>query len=39
MSNRRERRNKLFVRIMALVLAAIMVGGVAYYLILLIGGN
>jgi len=39
MSSRKPNRQKMAVRIVSLILAAIMVLGVAYYLILLIAGN
>ena len=38
MSNRRPGSRSLFVRIMALILAGVMIGGVAYYLIMLFAG-
>ena len=39
MSNRRQKRNKLFVRVMAIILALIMVAGVGFYIFAIIGGN
>ena len=39
MSNRRQKRNTLFVRVMAIILALIMVAGVGFYIFALIGGN
>ena len=39
MSNRRQKRNKLFVRVMAIILALIMVAGVGFYIFAMIGGN
>ena len=38
MSKRKSGRSP-FVRVMALLLALVMIAGVAYYLIMLIGGN
>jgi hypothetical protein len=39
MSSKKANRQKIAVRVMALILAGIMVLGVAYYLIILIAGN
>ncbi len=39
MSSKKTKGKPLFVRIMALLLAAVMVGGVAFYLIMMISGN
>lgn len=39
MSSKKANRQKMAVRVMALVLAGIMVLGVAYYIIILIAGN
>ncbi len=39
MSSKKANRQKMAVRVMALILAGIMVLGVAYYLIILIAGN
>ena len=39
MSSKKANRQKMAVRVVALILAGIMVLGVAYYLIILIAGN
>ena len=39
MSSKKANRQKMAVRVMALILAGIMVLGVAYYLIILIAGH
>ena len=38
-SNRTQKRNALFVRVMAIILALIMVAGVGFYIFAMIGGN
>ena len=39
MSSKKANRQKMAVRVMALILAGIMVLGVAYYIIILVAGN